>query len=533
MKVRIYTTVLFSYLVDYYHAWYIAELAEVQILYRNQILNSSSFIFKASNFVSNPLDTTTDDKNFNKMLDIIYTPHKILFDRIKIINRKKSLDDLIGLTISVYSQENYYLQFRSRIKSALRSYNFYISQPVNNQAHHEGLYKPVDSGLFYGNIAPPLSEWKTLLPENEIGVLHAWLRCDSSGALRGYFFHEHYDKYNDPPHWAGFDHISITSDTFLFTVNGSQPDKIEHNNCGGIFSHQLNIYDRTMASVVIEVKKWNSYIVFPLRLCMDHHSNKKQDDARIMNVLTYDTDGHKNLSHAAVMSSAIVRHALFHRCALNIVVVNEEIIFSMANGSALKALVDEGFIVLLTKPTQLSHTRGHRLYWQLVYYNLALLSHSGESAWIFFFDQDEFLSIEDTALAHLGNVMMAGSSFNVMDFNRLAVKCTTCPAVHINGEVDASFEDNSWAIMYEESGVKVAVRTDVGGLTGVHSAVGKCFHSHSQNTVLLHFKHFYGIGIDRAYGSRSTGSSFTVEKVLQHLYVCDATRIDVGERLAV
>lgn len=284
-------------------------------------------------------------------------------------------------------------------------------------------------------------------------------------------------------------------------------------------------------------KKWNSYIVFPLRLCVDHRSNSsnfgRRDDTRIMNVLTYDTDGHTSRSYATALSSAIVRHALFHRCALDItryeVVVNEEIIQSMVSGSALKALVDEGFIVFKTKPTQLSHTRGHRLYWQVVYYNLALLSHWGKRAWIFFFDQDEFLSIQDAALIDLGNAM--AGNYDVLQFDRLAVKCTTCPAVHVGGEVDSSFEENSWAIMHEESETKVAVRTDMGGLIAVHSAAGKCYYSNAHDMVLLHFRHFYGIGIDRSPSARSNGSSFAVQKVLQPLYVCDVPHVNVGERV--
>ena len=229
------------------------------------MLNASNFIFKASNFVvSNPLDALKD-KNSIKMIDIS-TQYNILFDRIKIINNQKHASgNLIGLTISVYNQENH-LQFRSQIKSALRSYNFYIPQPVNNQAHH--VYEPLDSGLFYGNIAPPLSEWKTLLPEDEIGVLHAWLRCNSSGALRGYFFVEPDDKSRDPPRWAGFDHTIISFETFILTVNGSVPDRIEHNNRGGIFSHQLNIFDKTLASIIIEVKKMELlHRLSPAALC--------------------------------------------------------------------------------------------------------------------------------------------------------------------------------------------------------------------------------------------------------------------------
>lgn len=162
---------------------------EVQVFYRDRIIDTSSVIFNASNSL---------------MLNI-FTPHDVMLDRIKIINRQDKIDNFIGAVISLYKrgQNKYY--FRSQIKHALRSYNFYVSQPAErNEYHQRGYYQPLDADLFYGSIAAIHGD-----RESDVGVLHAWLKCDLSGALHGYFYIEKYSKQSDKPKWTGLDHFEL------------------------------------------------------------------------------------------------------------------------------------------------------------------------------------------------------------------------------------------------------------------------------------------------------------------------------------
>ena len=144
---------------------YALQTAEVCIFYRNHILNASNFIFTSSSnsatIVSSSLAGSVKVKGFNNTLDIL-TSYDIIFDRIKIINQQDLPDDLIGTTISVYDHKKQ-LQFRRQIKSGSRSYNFYIPQLIPKmQAQHEVPLESLDSGLFYGNIEPPRTDWKNL-----------------------------------------------------------------------------------------------------------------------------------------------------------------------------------------------------------------------------------------------------------------------------------------------------------------------------------------------------------------------------------
>ena len=297
--------------------------------------------------------------------------------------------------------------------------------------------------------------------------------------------------------------------------------------------HQINLLDRDrVASVWLEVKHWHSFIEFPIRLCGEqdrgqdhgHGTSRREDAQRIMNVFSYETDATVGYSETDTMASAIVRHALFHRCALNItryeVVANEKLLHSMAANRELRLLIAEGVVVPLTRPPQMTFYPNRRLNWQVVYENVALLAHFGSRSWMFFLDPDEFLSVQASGWKAVNE---AFETFEVILFDRIAVACSNCPR-----EVDAAFEDYSWRILHEEVVGKVAVRSDVGGLTAVHAAEGAMFRASLTHLPLLHFRHFYGIGLDRTDYRHPHKSAFGIGRLMQPLFMCDSPLIDSG-----
>ena len=552
------------------------HVAEVQFFHGNHRIDATIFNFTASsymssiqinNFASGPPEAGNDGNRHTffhsgfedpkPLLNISTHDKQVVFDRIRIINRQ-DLDDmdnffygrLVGAQISVYDYK-FDLVFRSHIKSALSSYNFFLSTPSNryNKSGKKNSieYEALDSTLFYGSMTPAMEEWYSVFPDNDIGIFHTWMRCNSNGTLRGYFYIESLRKVT-PKSWAGADATDTSGDNFILTVGGTKT-KMDHIISGGRFYHQLSnaIYygnpTNNAKSVLIEVKNWTTYIDFPLRLCASQpkkksiiNNNHNHDrEERVMHIYTFETDGGDGGSPATI-SSAIVRHAAYHRCLLNLtryeIVANEEIfhIFSTSNDTTLKKLLKEGFIVLMTRPSQLNQLHERPAYWQIVYENLAVLNHweSDVRSWIFFFDPDEFLSIKDDAYAEVEQTLTTGD-FEAIEFDRVSVKCKTCPRV----EVEASFEDNIWKVAFEEYMGKVAVRTDIGGVPSIHYVNGKKVDSKLASSVLVHFPFFYGFGHsdNRKAAIRSDGRMFDITKLMQPMYVCDYLfpSLDYGE----
>ena len=375
--------------------------------------------------------------------------------------------------------------------------------------------RTLDSNLLYGSFKPSLYEWnKTFLNETGYGDVHVWLKCSlngSTGLFRGYFYIEPTQKWETS--WAGQEAV-IGTNNFSILLNGTAPSNADHNNWGGVFYHQVAAVRSGV--VAVEVDDWRSYFEFPMSHCSSETRTKARNE-RTMNVFTWDTDGTTDKPMLEALAASIVRHASFHRCLLNIsryeVVASEFVIELLKENPRFDNLVREGLIVLLKKPTQCNFVRHARPYWQAVYENLALLSHWGESGILFFFDPDEYVCLmHNDAMIHLEHCL---ESYSVIEFHRIAVKCTSCLSSVV--EYTVPFSKGRWEMLFHERVGKVAVRPDTAGLMYVHFAKGRTCQLNASSVSLMHFRHFYGPGVPR----HDTNISQQTSTELSSLFVCD------------
>ena len=115
---------------------------------------------------------------------------------------------------------------------------------------------------------------------------------------------------------------------------------------------------------------------------------------------------------------------------------------------------------------------------------------------------------------------MASSTIDALQFERLAIKCTTCSTLP---KVQVSFEGHNWTIHSEWQG-KVAVRTDTRstGQTGVHqtNGFGDTYKVSIESMPLLHLRDLYW-SRDTA-GPKLNGSVEPSAQLIPPLYSCDA-----------
>jgi hypothetical protein len=301
-----------------------------------------------------------------------------------------------------------------------------------------GATEDLAEGLHYAALTTTHREWRSTVNSPGNGVVHLWLKCVES-ELRGYFFIDsrdylHEDHLVEHPGWVASQpstHLGGgKARDFAIAVNGSAVPLVEDFGGGSFLSKVVGAGGR--GSVTVGVHGWSSWVDFPLALCSLRSVARLDDDPQLAIVAVAFSDNtrfhSKALPPAAV--DAVLFHALYHRCSL--AVSSYELVVRDAISEALEArLVNYPWITRLRPPSNPSHisvrgsvdVRGN--YWQAIYYNLAVLRHSGDNVALALWDIDEFLVGADRA-AFMGRVF----SSDVLSISRRDVLCTNCTTPH-------------------------------------------------------------------------------------------------------
>ena len=358
-------------------------------------------------------------------------------------------------------------------------------------------YRYIDDDLEYSVLIPSREEWASIFNDQHYGPLHLWMRCVGN-VIRAYFVIE---TLSDGPHLD----LSQTAErermyahNLTLLANGVPIKKVITGG-GGEFFLTVNSTNRNFLTstdeVHISVEGWKHFAKFPIWRCSLPKDKSTGPAEYIMS--TYTNDESSTISNTIPkMVTAIERHLLFHKCALNISsyeipVELDHIPYFMAN-DLLAQFASTGFITFLIKGNHPGQYLGYNIKWYFLYQNLVILTHwrTGNKR-IFFWDPDEYLHLPTHMISAFNEKL---NTHSVVNFQRKTTICVDCD--HNLPELGNSFANHTYVVSNNHLPGKIVINPDEAGCMLVH------FASCSRSTVRLdsriaYIAHFENLMVNR------------------------------------
>lgn len=213
---------------------------------------------------------------------------------------------------------------------------------------------------------------------------------------------------------------------FSIAVNGTTIPLVEDVGGGSFLTTLARVGGG--GAVTVSVVGWSTWIDFPLAFCAPRSVRRLDEEPQLALVAVAFSDNtrFKSKELPATAVDAVLKHALYHRCALRM--SRYELIVRDAIGGALDArLAHYPWVTRLRPPANPNHisvkasadVRGN--WWQAIYYNLAVLRHSGDNVALALWDVDEYLVGFER-----GAFMARVFDSDVLSISRRDVLCTNC-----------------------------------------------------------------------------------------------------------
>lgn len=300
--------------------------------------------------------------------------------------------------------------------------------------------------LFYGSLAATHTEWRTSFshePPGATGLAHVWLRCRSA-VLRAFFTLESADNTTptEGARWMTTNHLQFGDEdnknaAFFLVVAGRKPHVHWHGYSGGFFVQNVTVgKGDAPGAVAVGVHGWARSFEFPLRRCNAPDPavwGRRRGHLHYWNTssLTKAPDGGglvmgvTTWAHVdAAFVAAVARHAAYHRCLLALdkyfFITSESNFASLLLHPEIEALVEQGYLRLISAPAQPGATANAPVAWQGVIENLLLLVLWG-GLWkhVLLWDPDEFAVVESPAALTSLLANATAASFKRVDAARV------------------------------------------------------------------------------------------------------------------
>jgi hypothetical protein len=284
------------------------------------------------------------------------------------------------------------------------------------------------------------------------------------------------------------------------------------------------------SEVTISVEGWVKYTAFPISECTQSLPQPAEPEY-LMHVHTYDHP--KSIKLNKLYPSGIAHHLVYHRCALNVtkyeLIIQPEHLARYLRNPHLLKFAQEGWLKFVLKghhPPRMNLPFIYN-YHQGIYENQALLQHWKTNVRIFFFNPDEFVSL-DPRLSFAEFKQQHLSRSNVA-FDRYMTFCYDCKP----GEPELpqlSFTDRQYKVAEKLQHPKLFIDPNQNGCLLVHwSQCGAPEMTLKNDTAfILHFENLY-----KKRWTNSTQSGFGkiplepwpfMDKTRAPLLVCDPQR---------
>jgi hypothetical protein len=361
-----------------------------------------------------------------------------------------------------------------------------------------------DDLLYTTTLVPSEHEWnKTFIegydPAKVMTLkvpVYFWMTCIDM-QIRGYFFIENLRKPSIGVDLCRYGYFGENfRDRFrIFFDNDEVQYQYWEDGSGGEFFFNASQITNS-AVLILSVRGWAIHGEFPLKQCSILEADRFPSTRFIMH--THIMDVPKGHHTERLYPLAVAKHLKYHRCAFNVqkyeLIVSHELLNQFAANKLLAKFAENGWLTFVIKGKIPHHHRLHACY-QHIYENTALLRYWKKNVRIFFFNADEFLTINRSHSAEVIGLLNSESNIAFDRFNSICADCTRKEDIH-----DLSFKKHRYIINSKEEQPKLLLDPDKNGCMACHwsqCGSGKISVSESK-AFIVHFSNLFRMRAPRS-----------------------------------